>query len=168
MPRRLLLIRHAKSSWDEPSLADRDRPLTDRGLRAAERMGHHLRDEGLVPELVWCSTARRTRETLERLALPDGEVRFEEELYGADADELLVRIRTAPETTTSLAVIAHNPGLHDLAVGLSASEPRAAASRLRVKLPTGALVVFRVDPPWADIEPGRVRLASFVTPKELP
>jgi phosphohistidine phosphatase len=165
--RRLLLIRHAKSSWDDASLADRDRPLSKRGRSAATRIGEHLRAAGLVPDLVVCSTAHRTRETLERLALPDVEVRYEEELYAADAEAILSRIRSAPDASTALAVIGHNPGMHDLAVGLASSDAGELAGRLRAKLPTGAVAVFESDEPWARVAPDHVRLVAFVIPREL-
>ena len=74
--RRLLLLRHAKSSWDDPALADHDRPLAPRGRRAAKRMGAHLRDEQVEISLVLCSSATRARQTLERVE-PPGEVRIE-------------------------------------------------------------------------------------------
>jgi phosphohistidine phosphatase len=163
----LLLIRHAKSSWDDTSLPDRDRPLSARGRRAAERIGEHLRSEGLVPDLVLCSTARRTRETLERLALPEVDARFEDELYGAAAEEIQSRIRSVPPDAGSIAVIGHNPGMHDLAAGLGALDAGEAGVRLRAKLPTGGVAVFDVDEPWSRLGPEGVRLVAFVTPREL-
>ena len=93
MSHRLLLLRHAKSSWDDAGLADHDRPLAKRGRRAAERVGAYLRTSDLLPDLVLCSSARRTQETLELLALGDREVRIEEGLYGAVEHELLDRVR---------------------------------------------------------------------------
>ena len=90
--KRLLLLRHAKSSWDDPSLADHDRPLAPRGRKAAKRIGAHLRRENSSVALVLCSSATRARETLDLVA-PPGEIRFEPELYGATAAELIERLR---------------------------------------------------------------------------
>jgi hypothetical protein len=93
--KRVYLLRHAKSSWKHPELADHDRPLAGRGKRAAKSIGGHMRAQELVPELVLCSTARRARETRERIepALGRAPVRVERELYGASARELLARLR---------------------------------------------------------------------------
>jgi len=87
--RRLYLLRHAKSSWDEP-LADHDRPLAKRGRRASKTIRSHMRGEGIAPGLVLCSSSERTRETLKRIGLPDEvEVRIEPDLYAASAGELV-------------------------------------------------------------------------------
>src|ERR1044071_581082 len=103
--RRLYLLRHAKSSWDDESLADHDRPLSGRGRRAADAIGRHLRAEGIEPELVLCSSAARARETLARIGLT-GDV--ERDLYGASATELLARVRELPRSLESVLMIGHN------------------------------------------------------------
>ncbi|HET7928962.1 MAG TPA: histidine phosphatase family protein, partial [Actinomycetota bacterium] len=92
---RLLLLRHAKSSWDDPSLSDHERPLAPRGHRAAESMAEHLRSSVPHPDLVLCSSALRTRETLDRMseAFGDAEVVVDDDLYGATDDLLLERLR---------------------------------------------------------------------------
>src|SRR5689334_6927644 len=91
--KRLYLLRHAKSSWEDESLADHDRPLSARGRRAAYAVGRYLREHGIEPELVLCSSSTRTRETLARIGL-SGQV--EPGLYGASAGELLTRVRELP------------------------------------------------------------------------
>ena len=161
--KRILLLRHAKSSWDDPSLPDHERPLAPRGRRAAERLAQHLRASGLAPQLVLCSSARRTVETLERLgdALGVAETSLEDELYGANDDELLDRLRRVPAQVDAVAVIGHNPGLHDLAVALT------RAGRKLERYPTGALAVLEFEGPWTDLDSGRARLVSFVKPKDL-
>ena len=164
---RLLLLRHAKSSWDDPSLADRDRPLAPRGHRAAERMADHLRSEVPHPDLVLCSPALRTRETLERMsnALGDAEVVVDDELYGADGNELLERLRAVDDRFETVAVIGHNPGIHDLAITLAGSG--AELDRMEAKFPTGALAVLAFDGRWRDVSPGGGLLEAFVTPRDL-
>jgi phosphohistidine phosphatase len=165
--KRLYLLRHAKSSWDEPGLADRDRPLAPRGRTAAERMAEHLRSTGVRPDLVLCSSSRRTRETFAavRSALGDPPVEIEDRLYAADADDLLARVREAPPDATSVMLIAHNPGIQDLAVELV--REGEDLSRVREKFPTGALAVVAFDLPWAALGAGTVRLESFVVPRDL-
>jgi len=160
--RTLLLLRHAKSSWDDPSLADHDRPLAPRGRRAAERIGELLRDQGIEISLVLCSSARRARETLE-LAQPPGEVQIEQELYGASARQLLDRIRRVPDEVESLMLIGHNPAVEELALGLAADRSELEGA----KFPTGALVTFSVNEPWQGLAPGEATLTGFVKPRDL-
>jgi phosphohistidine phosphatase len=164
---RLLLLRHAKSSWDDPSLADHERPLAPRGHRAAESMADHLRSSVPKPDLVLCSSALRTRETLDRMskALGDAEVVVDDDLYGADDDVLLERLRGVPDRFETVAMIGHNPGIHDLAIALAGSG--ADLGRMRAKFPTGALAVLEFDGPWGELAPGEARLEAFVTPKDL-
>jgi phosphohistidine phosphatase len=164
------LLRHAKSSWKEPIQLDSDRPLAPRGRRAARAMADHLRREGLQPSLILCSPARRTRETLELVsgALPGVAARVEDELYGAGEKDLLARLRKLPGTVTSVLLIGHNPGLHDLAVALAGSGDREALARLRNKMPTGALVTLQAPAArWRDLRPGEAELVAFVVPREL-
>jgi phosphohistidine phosphatase len=168
MSHRLLLIRHAKSSWDDPSLPDRERPLTKRGRKAAERVAAHLRQAGHRPDLVLCSPSIRTRETLERLALGAVDAVVEDGLYGANEDDLLARLREVPEGAGTVAVIGHNPGMQDLAIELVGSDAAAGAVRLRERFPTAAVAAFDVKGHWRDLAPSRVRLTSFVVPKDLP
>ncbi len=167
--RRVFLLRHAKSSWDEPTLADHERPLAPRGRRAAGRMAGHMRREGIRPALVLCSTARRTRDTLEaiRSAIGEGvQVEIERDLYGASAEELLERLRLVPDEIGSVLMIGHNPGIQDLALCLTGRSSGHAG--LREKFPTGALATLATRAEhWADLEPGGAGLVGFVVPREL-
>ena len=166
--RTLYLLRHAKSSWDNPALPDHDRPLAPRGHRATKLLAEHLRREGTGPELVLSSTARRTRETFEGIAPAlgdDVEVRFEAELYGASADELVARLRTIPDTVQSAMLIGHNPSIQALALRLAGSGDEL--ERVRSKYPTGALATLTFPGGWDELEPGAAELAAFVRPKSL-
>jgi phosphohistidine phosphatase len=165
--KRLLLLRHAKSSCDNPGLPDHERPLAPRGHRAAERMAEHLRSSVPHVDLVLCSSALRTKQTLERVteAFVDADIAVEDELYGATDDELLERLRHVAEGSETVVLIGHNPGTHDLAIALA--ESGEDLERMRAKFPTGALAVLEFDGPWRHLEPGAARLASFVTPKDL-
>ena len=120
--KRLYLLRHAKSSWDDPTLADHDRPLAPRGRRAAKVIAKHLGRKGISPELVLCSPSRRTRQTLKRLAPGLGknvDVRIEPELYAASAPVLLEVLHEVPDEIESVVLIGHNPGIQDLALSLA-------------------------------------------------
>jgi phosphohistidine phosphatase len=164
----LLVLRHAKSSWDDASLADGDRPLAPRGRKALPLLARHLEDNVPPPELVLCSSARRAVETLEgvRPALGDVEVRIEPGLYLADSDELIDVLRTLPAEPGTVMLVGHNPGLQELVLELAAAGDDL--ERVRSKLPTGALATLELDiERWADLEPRAGRLASLAVPREL-
>jgi len=165
---RLFLLRHAKSSWADPSVRDHDRPLNDRGRRAAATMGDHLRKRGWVPDVVLCSSARRTCETATLLGLPDtSELVVEHDLYLADPDTVLHRIRAVDDRAAAVMVIGHNPTMHEVALDLVADGNKHALRNLGEKYPTGALAVFDVDGAWLALAPASAHLAAFVTPREL-
>jgi phosphohistidine phosphatase len=166
--KRVLLLRHAKSSWKDTGLADHDRPLARRGHRAAEGMAHYLHQHRMAPALVLCSSATRATETLDHLApaLGESEVRVEPGLYHASGEELLERLREVPERTGSVLLIGHHPALFDLACELAGSG--AELERLQAKFPTGALAAIELRGRWRALEPGDGRLVGFVTPRDLP
>jgi phosphohistidine phosphatase len=161
MTRTLYLLRHLKSSWDDASLADHERPLAPRGRKAGKAMARHLREADVRPELVLCSTATRTRETLDavRGAIGEPEVRFEDDLYAASERELLDVLHCVDDGVGSVLVIAHNPGLEDLAAALTGVTQE--------KFPTGAFATLTFDGAWPDLEPGTCDLAAFVVPRDL-
>jgi phosphohistidine phosphatase len=165
----LYLLRHAKSSWADQMLPDRERPLARRGRRDAKRIARHLARLPIPPELVLCSAAERTRETLELLRpelAATSTVRLEEELYAASADELLERIRAVPEAVASVMVIGHNPGLQRLARALASDG--ADLVRLAAKFPTAALATLTLaSTPWRELSEGDAVLAAYIVPKEL-
>jgi phosphohistidine phosphatase len=166
--RPLFLLRHAKSSWDDPDLEDHDRPLAPRGRRAAGLVADHLLREGIKPSLVLCSSARRTRETLERLApaLGEGvETSVERGLYAASERELLARLRKLPEELPSAMLIGHNPGIQRLALSLASGG--GDLERLKRKYPTAALATLAIRGTWRELGPDGAELAAFVRPKDL-
>ena len=161
-------MRHAKSSWDDSDLADHDRPLTPRGLKAASRMAERMVHDEIAPALVLCSSARRARETLAPIQLAIGEaakVQVEEGLYGASSDELLQRLRRLPGSADSVMVIGHNPGIQELAIKLVSDQ--RARSQLNVKFPTAALAALRLKVGrWRDLSEGGSELITFLTPRD--
>ncbi len=132
--RRLFVLRHAKSSWDDPGLDDHERPLAPRGRRATELLSRYVRSHGIAPALVLCSTARRTRETLEGVA-PGGRVDIDGDLYGADAEDILERLRRVPADTPSVMVIGHNPALQMLVLRLARTRGIDGRRRCRQRGP---------------------------------
>jgi phosphohistidine phosphatase len=167
--RQLLVLRHAKSSWDDPTLADFDRPLGPRGLKTAPLMGRELARRGWLPDLALVSPALRTRDTwrLVSTELP-GHVRseFAETLYEAAAAVILARVRQA--NATSLMVVGHNPGLQHFALRLAgAGSDVGVFKKIEAKFPTGALARFTVEEDWADLDFGGASLTHCLRPKDL-
>jgi phosphohistidine phosphatase len=167
--RTLYLLRHAKSSWSDPSLVDQERPLAPRGWRDARRLGRELARLEVMPELVLCSTARRARETLDLLraetTIPAPAL-LEPGLYAASAAALLGRILRLPDEVSSVMLIAHNPGLEELALELASSGDEL--ERLARKYPTGALATLTAEVAgWGELAPAGATLTGFVVPKQL-
>ena len=171
--RQLLLLRHAKSTWDNAAMPDRDRPLNARGRRAAAVMRQAMHDLGLLPDVVLVSTARRTMETLELLEPWDDTPLIEpmDSLYLADPAQLTAALHGVAETVRSVLLIGHNPGMHDLALGLAG--PRSIQGggenerALAAGFPTGTLAEFVVTGSWRDLRESGGRLVRFLTPRML-
>ncbi|WP_334174184.1 histidine phosphatase family protein [Pseudoxanthobacter sp.] len=170
MPR-LLLLRHAKSSWDVPGLGDHDRPLNSRGRHAAPLMGRHIAAHALLPERVICSTARRTRETLAGL-LPhfdrEMDIRLSRALYDSGSADYIDVIRASGGKARVLLIIGHNPALQDTAVDLVGAGNPALIETVATHYPTASLAV--IDFPqktWAEIAPHSGRIVAFFQPREL-
>jgi phosphohistidine phosphatase len=172
MTRRLMLLRHAKSSWDNPRLEDFDRPLNPRGRRDAPRIGIAMRNAGLLPDQALCSTARRTRDTL-ALVGPrlggDLPVTYLDRIYEAPADTLLEVVRNAAPETTRLLLVGHNTGIETLALRLVGpnSNPQAVL-QLEEKFPTCAVAVLDFDiDRWSAVGEASGRLMTFLRPRDL-
>lgn len=162
----LYLLRHAKSSWDDPSLDDFDRPLSDRGRKAAPLIGRAMAEHNWQPDLALVSPAVRARDTWQlasaELRAPV-ETRLEPAIYMAEPEALLTLLRDT-DAPGSVVLVGHNPGLEHLAATLagSGSDPQAR-DRIAQKYPTAALARFDV----AAIEPGGAILTDFIRPKDL-
>lgn len=158
----LLLLRHAKSSWDDPKLEDFDRPLNERGLRAAPLVGRFMREQKVSVDLVLSSPARRTRETVAlvtQAAHLDAPVRFDERIYEASVEQLLEVISQIEERVNKALLVGHNPGMEGLILQLTGEEKRA---------PTGALAQITLDEEkWSKVQPDCGTLDWLVKPKQL-
>jgi phosphohistidine phosphatase len=167
----LVLLRHAKSSWDNPALQDFDRPLARRGVKAAPRMGKAMQKLEISPDLVLCSTSMRTRETwaLASATMPPApEIRFEDGLYHAHEEALLARVRAIGDEAKTAMIVAHNPGLHDFARAMVADGDPERVQALVRKYPTAGVAVIRFPVSrWRDIAPGSGWLEHFLTPASV-
>lgn len=166
--RRLILTRHAKSSWDDPLMQDHDRPLNARGRLAARELGDFLASRGLEPEEVLCSDAKRTRETWDGVASAvietRPEVRYIDRLYHASPTVLLDEVRKASARTVML--IGHNPGIAEFAAQIAANPPLTPSFR---RYPTCATLIvdFQSDD-WSAVQPGEGSVLEFFTPTRRP
>lgn len=172
--RQLLLMRHAKSSRDDPHLPDHGRPLAPRGRRALVAMRAAIRDHGLSPDIVLVSAATRARQTLEVLEPWDETplVEVMDALYMANARQMLGVLHGVAETARSVLLIGHNPGLHELSLLLAGAHAMGGAmpeaTRLAGGFPTAALAEFSVAGPWWALGDGGTRLVRFLVPDDLP
>jgi phosphohistidine phosphatase len=167
--KRLSILRHAKSDWGDAKLDDFDRPLNDRGWKAARRMGRELKDRGIEFDIVIASPAARVRETLggltERLKL-NFEIRFEPRMYLATEETLLEIVRDLPESVHAPLLVGHNPGLQLLVLRLT----RGGGKRDHVahKFPTAALARIALPAPkWADVAPASSEIDELILQREL-
>jgi phosphohistidine phosphatase len=170
--RQLLLLRHAKSSWDDPQLSDHARPLNMRGLQAATAIAGEIRRLGLLPELVLVSSARRTLQTLAALDPWERQPRIEpmDALYLAPAGDLLAALHDANPSARCVMLVAHNPGLHELAMMLAGAHATAGDPQvqpLAAGYPSGALAEFAIAGSWSELGENGARLTRFLCPSDL-
>ena len=167
----LSLLRHAKSSWENPGAKDFDRPLAKRGEAAAPRMGAFMAKNRIAPELILCSPAVRARQTLD-LVLPHlgtPTVEYEEAFYLAAPKVLLARVRKVGAKIDHVMIVGHDPGMQGLATELAGTGDADALQALGRKFPTAGLAVITFKAAeWAKVAPGKGHLDLFMTPKTLP
>lgn len=166
--RQLILLRHGKSAYP-PGVPDHARPLADRGLRQSAFAGEHIRTLVEHIDLVLCSTSTRTRQTLDATGLATGSaVEYREEIYAAEAHEILQVIVEVSDSVRTLLVVGHFPGVADLADDLAGpGSDQDARDRVRQKFPTSAFAVLAVRGAWSDL-PGTGRLVNFTVPRDHP
>ena len=165
----LTLLRHAKSTWDDPVARDFDRPLNRRGRKAARRIGEAIRDLGLAFDAVVASPAARVKETLDEVeqgcGRPLGAV-YEQRVYLASLDTLIGIVRGADDGVERLLVVGHNPGMESLAMALTSGA--GLRDEIAVKYPTGTLAEIALPAErWAEVAPGTGRIARFIRPRDL-
>lgn len=173
--KRVFILRHAKTEPGTASVSDFDRRLIDQGRKAAADMGAYMKRKGHMPDWVACSSAARTVETCSIL-LPAVRANIpaviRPDLYLAEAAQLLSVIRSADDTLGGVMLIAHNPGVAELAISLATSPADSAAEsrhrRMREKFSTCSLAVLEFPvKQWRSVRTGRGVLADFMRPKDL-
>lgn len=170
--KKLTLLRHAKSGWDDPVARDFDRPLNAKGKRAAHRIGEYLREHDMRYDRVVASPATRVVETIEHLAEGVGEPItpfWDKRIYLASATSLLDVIQEADDRYDNLLLVGHNPGLEDLVLLMVPDRPGdGVRDQVEEKFPTGSIaeISFAVDR-WEDVRPNGGELSRFVRPRDL-
>jgi len=169
--KRLAVLRHAKSSWGDPNLDDFNRPLNERGWKAARRIGRELKHRNMAFDLVIASTAARVRETIDgvqekyEFAAP---IRFEQRVYLATTQALLQLVRELPDSVEAPLLVGHNPGLERLLVELTHDDGNGFRHRIAGKYPTGALAIVELPAgKWSELSPGSGRIVELILPKEI-
>jgi phosphohistidine phosphatase len=167
----LSLLRHAKSSWKNPTLPDRERPLATRGVTDAPLMGKAMAERGIDPELVLCSSARRTRDTL-ALVLPELKVEpkvvYDDALYHASPQAMLEMLRGVQPGANRVMLVGHNPEIQSFALDLVGSGPKHFRDRLREKFSTAGLAVINFPSGlWTSVEVNSGTLNLFLSPRDL-
>lgn len=169
--RTLILWRHAKSDWSDASRSDIDRELNARGRQAAPRMASYLIRSGFQPDYVLCSTAKRTRQTLDALVpglADDAEIQYRDTLYLGSDQAWLKACRAVPDSAQTVLCVGHIPGLHSLTVTLADPESSPELlSQVAFKFPAGAMAILSFERSWADIGQSQGVLTHFQMPKAL-
>ena len=165
----LYLMRHAKSDWHSGVSTDFDRPLNQRGAKDAVRMGQWLQQQTVIPNLILSSPAERTKQTtlavIAALQMNPEQIQFSKDLYLADRSSLLKILQAVPDTTDSLLLVAHNPGLDGLVEWLAPELPSLTDSGKLMT--TAAVAVFEIPGSWARLKRGTAILRQLQRPKEL-
>ena len=168
--KKVILLRHAKSSWDDADLDDHDRPLNKRGRTASPVIGEWLTRKKHVPDLVLCSTATRARDTLKRLKLPKAAsrpVEFIPKLYHASPETMLEILRRGDNAVDTVMLVGHQPGMGAMA-RLMSDHATARCKRAFEHFPTAAAAVLEIDVSrWKDVGYGMANFIDFAKPREL-
>ena len=167
MPKRLAILRHAKSDWGVPGLSDFERPLNGRGRKAGETLRMAMTGRRLAFDVIISSPAARTRQTLDQLGLLF-DARLDDSLYLASTDTLLRVIRVLPENAQTALLVGHNPGLQEIVLGLAKPDGNGFRERVLAKFPTAALALLDLEiEAWSDTAAGCGTIVELLLPREL-
>ncbi|MEM7345750.1 MAG: histidine phosphatase family protein [Chloroflexota bacterium] len=165
----VLLLRHAKSDWGHPGLADFDRPLAKRGLQDAPRMGEVLAAYNAVPDQIISSTAKRAKETTNLVAEACGyrkSIQWADQFYGATSDDLIAALRGLPNTVERALLVGHNPTMEETAADLLVTPDENWGNNLSIQMPTAGLVCLDLSiMDWSTVAPGCAILRWYLIPR---
>jgi phosphohistidine phosphatase len=163
----VLLLRHAKSEWGNPGLADFDRPLAERGLKDAPRIGQVLANYDFIPDKILASPARRAKQTAELVAeacsYKKAAIAWQESFYGGYSDDLIAALQGLPNSVNRAMLVGHNPAMEEAAAALLIGD---TDEKLTISIPTAGLLCLDLDiMTWTDLEPGDAILRWYLIPK---
>jgi phosphohistidine phosphatase len=168
----VLILRHAKSEWGNPSQGDFDRPLAKRGLEDAPRMGEVLARFNVVPDRILSSPAQRARQTADLTAKACGyqqEIQWEESFYEGDSSDLIAALQQLPDTVERAMLVGHNPIMEETVSALCTTQGRGnkgGGEHWAIKIPTAGLVSLGFEiMTWPELQPGGGVLRWFIVPK---
>lgn len=168
--KKVILLRHAKSSWEDPDLDDHDRPLNMRGRQAAPIIGAWLARRKHIPDKVLCSSSRRTRQTVRRMkdTLPLPEPEVDPELYHASPEDMRERLSQLPADCDTVMIVGHQPGLGSFTRQLANGKEARRCKRAYEHFPTAAAAVLELDvDDWSALDYAKARFVDFAKPREL-
>jgi phosphohistidine phosphatase len=165
----ILILRHAKSDWNNPSLSDFNRPLNKRGLKDAPRMGQVLKTTSIMPDLIVSSPSMRTKATVE-LAMPEsiytGDILWIDSLYGGGFYDILNALHSVPDTLSRPMIVGHNPGVEETVSLLLSPQGQSPTTHAHIRIPTAGLAYLDAHvETWRDLKPGSCVLRWFLIPK---
>ncbi|MBY8976995.1 histidine phosphatase family protein [Rhodobacteraceae bacterium NNCM2] len=169
--KKVILLRHAKSSWSDPDLADHDRPLNPRGKASAPVIAQWLAHRKHLPDTILCSSAKRTKQTIKRMRsvlpeLPDAKI--EEKLYHASPDTMRERLNKLPKSCDTVLLVGHQPGIGALTRKLAEKKVRPRCARAFEHFPTAAAAVLEFDiKDWSELKYHEASFVDFAVPREL-
>ncbi len=165
----ILLLRHAKSDWSDSTLIDFDRPLAQRGLKDAPRMGQVLARFDYVPDAILSSPAKRAKQTAELVVKACGyqkSIQWKADFYGGSSDDLLAALQNLPSRVERPLLIGHNPAMEETVADLLGRDDSGWTDSFAIRIPTAGLVCLEMDlVDWSDLEPGDATLRWFLIPK---
>jgi phosphohistidine phosphatase len=165
----VLLLRHAKSDWGDPALADFDRPLAKRGLKDAPRMGKVLQDIDSVPDRIIASPAKRAKQTAELAAKACGyhkSITWAPSFYGGDSEDLIEALKQLPDTIERAMLVGHNPTMEETASALLLNSEASLDDEYAIRMPTASLMCLDLQiMDWATLEPGDAILRWYLIPR---
>lgn len=167
----IFLLRHAKSSWNDPKLDDFDRPLSSRGIKSCNKIGKFLNKKKLIPEIVYCSNAIRAKQTWEltnRIVKKKENIFYSNTLYMANLNSFITIVHKTIDNFNSLMLVSHNPGIENFALELIKNKKNKFYDKISMKYPTAALAIISFDEKkWSNIKIGTGKIIDFIKPRDL-
>ena len=166
----IFLLRHAKSSWDNTKLEDFDRPLATRGIKSCKKIGKFFKKKKLVPDIVYCSTAVRAKQTwdlINRIVEKKKNIIYEDQLYMANSSIFMNFVKKTNDNFKTLMIVSHNPGIESFCLELS-KENNEYINDIKTKYPTGSLAILKVNlKKWSEIRYESGIIYEFIKPRKL-